>query len=82
MSNHPRITVKLIIIPTRTRLVAKEVDVLVLDPVGLFGFGFEMLQAIALVPAVGEDIEGDLSADGISIQETQYQPSLQSNWKL
>ena len=71
MSNHPWIAIKLIIVTAGTCLVAKEVDVCVFDSVGLFGFSLEMLQTVALVPAVREDIEGDLAADGISSQRVE-----------
>jgi len=67
MSVDSWVAIKLIIIPARTRLVAKEMDVFVLNSVGLLGFRFEVLQTVALVPAVGEDIEGDLATNGISI---------------
>ena len=49
------------------RLVAEEVDRLVLDAARNILFVLDVLQAISLVPAIWEDVKGDLAADGISM---------------
>ena len=54
----------LVVVATGVRLVAEEVDGLVGDAVGLLGLALEVAQAVGLVPADGEDVEGDLAADG------------------
>ena len=66
MPDRPRVLVDLIVVAILEALVAKEVDVLVVDTGEMFGwicFGFDMLQAVCLIPAVREDIEGDLTAN-------------------
>lgn len=64
MSLGPLIVENLVIITALERLVAKEVDGGVLDAAGPLGLVLEVLQAVRLVPAGGEDVEGDLAADG------------------
>ena len=59
----------LVVVATRVRLVAKEVDGLVGDAVGLLGLVLEVAQAVGLVPADGEDVERDLAADGEAAKE-------------
>ena len=66
MPHRPTILIDLIIISPLIRLVPKEMNSRVLDPANLFFF-FEMLQAVGLVPAGGEDVEGDLAADGETV---------------
>ena len=56
----------LIIVATGEALVAEEVDGLVLDA-GDVLLGLDVLQAVSLVPTSGEDIEGDLAADGVAV---------------
>lgn len=67
VANRPLITENLMVIAAGHALVAEEVDVLVFDA-GKFLFGLEVAQTISLVPAGGEDIEGDLAADGVAVQ--------------
>lgn len=67
MSNGPRIGVDLVVVSSYIRLVAEEVDGGVLDAAGLLGFVLEVREAVRLVPALGEDVEGDLAADGVAI---------------
>lgn len=67
MTNSPRILVNLVVVAALERLVAEEVDGGVLDAVGLLGLVLEVLQAVGLVPAGGEDVEGDLAADGEAV---------------
>lgn len=65
-----RIAVNLPIIAAGEGLVAEEVDVLVGDAGEVLGrvrFGFNVLQAVSLVPALGKDVERDLAANGISV---------------
>jgi len=63
--DRPLVAVDLPIVAALERLVAKEVDVLVLDA-GHVLLGLDVLQAVRLVPAGGEDVEGDLAADRIA----------------
>jgi hypothetical protein len=42
------------------------VDVLVLDTRQLL-FGLEVAQTVGLVPARGEDVKGNLAADGVAV---------------
>lgn len=63
VTNGPSILIDLPIVAALVGLVAKEVDRGVLNTTGLFGLGLEVLQAVGLVPAGGEDVEGDLAAD-------------------
>ena len=58
-----RVVVDLVVVAALGCLVAKEVDGSVLDAAGLLGLVLEVRQAEGLVPAGGEDIEGDLAAD-------------------
>lgn len=64
VANGPGVVENLPVVAALKCLVAEEVDVLVGDAVGLLGLVLEVLQAVGLVPAVGEDVEGDLAADG------------------
>lgn len=64
MANGSGVAEDLPVVATLECLVSEEVDVLVGDSLGLLGFVFEVLQAVSLVPAVGEDIEGDLATNG------------------
>ena len=56
----------LVVVAALVRLVAEEVDGAVLDAADLL-LGFDVLQAVGLVPASGEDVEGDLAADGVAV---------------
>lgn len=64
MTNGSLVAEDLVVVAALERLVSKEMDVLVSDSVGLLGLVFEVVQAVGLVPAGGEDVEGDLAADG------------------
>lgn len=69
VSDGARVVVDLPIVAALESLVAKEVDVLVLDAGEALcgvGFGLDLGQAVSLVPAVREDVERDLSADRIA----------------
>jgi hypothetical protein len=61
-----RVLKNLVIVAAFVRLVAEEVDGAVLDAADLL-LGFHVLQAVRLVPARGEDVEGDLAADGVTV---------------
>lgn len=56
----------LIIVAAGEALVAEKVDCLVLNA-GNVLLGLDVLQAVSLVPTSGEDIEGDLAADGVAV---------------
>lgn len=60
----------LVVVAALKRLVAKEVDCRVLDGLaaGPLGLVREVLQAVGLVPAGWEDVEGDLAADGEAVR--------------
>jgi len=60
----PRVLVNLIVVPALECLVAEEVNRRVSYTSRLLGLVLEVLQAVGLVPAGGEDVEGDLAADG------------------
>lgn len=63
MPHRPTILIDLIIISPLVRLIPKEMNSRIIDTADLLFF-FKMLQAVCLVPAGGEDVEGDLAADG------------------
>ena len=63
VTNSPRVNVDLVIIATDKTLVTEEVNVLVFGATELL-FSLDMLQAVGLVPAGGENIERDLAANG------------------
>jgi hypothetical protein len=65
----PGVGVDLPIVPSLVCLVPEEVDGGVLDAIGPLGFSLYMVQAVCLVPALGEDVEGDLSADRVGQAE-------------
>ena len=64
MPHRPLILINLPIIPTLIRFIAKKVDSLILNAIRQILIRLDMAQTVRLVPAVGEDIEGDLAADG------------------
>lgn len=64
MANGSLVAEDLVVVAALERLVSEEMDVLVGDSVGLLGLALEVVQAVGLVPAGGEDVEGDLAADG------------------
>lgn len=58
MSDSSRVLIDLIVVSTFIGLVTEEVD--------LFkSFVLDVAQGVRLIPAVGEDIEADLSSDGV-----------------
>ena len=65
MADRSRVIVDLIIVPALVCLVTEEMYRRVCHAAWLLGLVLEMLKAIGLVPASGEDVEGDLAADGI-----------------
>lgn len=62
--HRPLVGEDLVVVTALERLVAEEVDGGVLDAAGPLGLVLEVLEAVGLVPARGEDVEGDLAADG------------------
>jgi hypothetical protein len=66
MTDRPRVLVYLIVVTILEALVAEEVDILVIDTREMLSricLGLDMLQAVCLIPAVREDVEGDLAAN-------------------
>lgn len=63
MTNSARVLIDFIVIAADKALVTEKVDVLILDA-GDVLLGLDVLQAIGLVPAGREDVEGDLATDG------------------
>lgn len=66
MSLGPLVLKDLIVITTLEDLVAEKVNSRVLDT-GNVLLRRQVLEAVGLVPASGEDIEGDLPADGVAV---------------
>lgn len=64
VANGSLVAEDLVVVAALERLVSEEMDLLVADSVGLLGLVFKVVQAVGLVPAGGEDVEGDLAADG------------------
>jgi hypothetical protein len=64
MANGSGISVNLVIVAALESLVTKEVNVLVGNAIGLLGLVLEVLEAVGLVPASREHVEGNLSANG------------------
>lgn len=62
MADRSFIRIDLVVITALERLVAEEVDVFIVDAGHLF-LGFDVSEGVGLVPAGGEDVEGDLAAD-------------------
>lgn len=69
MADDAGVGVYLPVVAALKGLVSEEVDVLIGDAVGLLGFVLDVSEAVGLVPAVGEDIEGDLTADGVTARQ-------------
>jgi hypothetical protein len=57
------IRVDFMIVSANLRLVAEEMDGSVFDSARELSFVLEVLEAVSLVPAVREDVEGELAAD-------------------
>lgn len=66
VTNGARVLEDLVVVAALVGLVAEEVDGAVLDAADLV-LGFDVLQAVGLVPASGEDVKGDLAADGVAM---------------
>ena len=69
MTHCSRIGIDFPVISALESFVTEEMDCLVVNTRELLGgvsFCFDMLQTISLVPAMGEDIEGDLTADRVA----------------
>lgn len=64
MSDRTRILKDLVVVAALVGLVAEEVDFRVFDARDFFLLG-QVLQAVGLVPASREDVEGDLSTNGV-----------------
>jgi hypothetical protein len=64
VSNRPLVAVDLPVVTARIRLVSEEVDLVIHDATSSLLFR-NVLEAVCLVPASGEHIERDLSADGV-----------------
>lgn len=62
MANRPWVGEDLVIVASDKALVAKEVNLLVLGAGGVL-LSLDVLQAVGLVPAGGEDIERDLTTN-------------------
>ena len=65
MTNRPLVVVDLPVVAARERLVAEEMDVLVVNAGETLGgvfLGFDVPQAVRLVPSGGEAVERDLAA--------------------
>ena len=68
----------LVVVAAGRGLVAEEVDRLVGNAVGLLCLVLEVAQAVGLVPAVGEHIEGDLASNG---EATGFRSAQENNEK-
>ena len=67
MSHSSWILVDFVVVAALVGLVAEEVDGGVFDTTWQVLLVLDMLQTVGLVPALGEDIEGDLAADGVAV---------------
>lgn len=74
MTDRARVGVDLIVIATNKTLVTEEVDGLVLGS-GDVLLGLDVLQAVGLVPASGEDVERDLATNGEALFRKRQFPS-------
>jgi hypothetical protein len=66
MTDRPRVLVNLIVVTILEALVAEEVDILVVDTREMLSWiclGLDMLQAVCFIPAVRENVKGDLAAN-------------------
>ena len=66
MADRPRILKDLVVVATLERLVAEEMHSRVVNAAGQVFLVLDVLQTVPLIPAHGEDVEGDLAADGVS----------------
>lgn len=67
VADGPLVAKDLVVVAALKGLVTKEVDVLVSDT-AVSGVVLEVLEAVGLVPTSGEDVEGDLTANGEAIE--------------
>jgi hypothetical protein len=67
----PWIGVDLPIVSALICLVPEEVDGCVFDAIRPFSFSLDVIEAVCLVPALGEDVEADLSANRICETEVR-----------
>ena len=67
MADSPRILVDLVVVATLECFVTKEVDGCVVHSAGQILVVLDVLQAVRLVPACREDIEGDLTANRVAM---------------
>lgn len=66
MADRARVGVDLVVVATNEALVTEEVNGLVLGP-GDVLLGRDVLQAVGLVPASGEDVERNLATNGEAV---------------
>ena len=66
MANCSGVFVDLVVVAALEGFVAEEVDLVEFDAIWQFRICLNVLQAVCLVPACWEDVEGDLSADGVA----------------
>jgi hypothetical protein len=67
MPNRPRVLINLVVITPLHRLVAEEMDSVVFYTIRQVGVVFDMTEAVGFVPAGGENVEGDLATDRVSV---------------
>ena len=63
VANCSLVAIDFVVVAANEGLVAEEVDCFVGDAIRLLRLVLEMLEAVGLIPAGGEDVEGDLAAD-------------------
>lgn len=63
MPNRPWVAIDLVIVSALVRLVAEEVNSGISNSIRLLGLVFQVCKAVCFIPAVGEDVEGYLTAD-------------------
>ena len=61
-----RVLVNLVVVAALVGLVAEEVDGCVVDAIREVLLVLDVLQAVRLVPAIGEDVKGDLTTNGVA----------------
>lgn len=66
VSNRPWIGVDFVIVAASERLVAKEVDGLVLNARDIL-FSLDVLQTVCLVPTGRKDVKGNLATNRVSV---------------
>lgn len=64
----PLVLINLVVVPAFIGLVAEEVNGRILDAGNVLLRG-QVLEAVGLVPASGEDVEGDLPANGVAVEK-------------